>query len=1642
MSRNELIERTGAKFLILSILALGVLAAVLLRAAGPHWWFDGNPPVIDPSAADADPNAMANVGQAKWMALEALRAVGRTDAAMEADIRERLIPTVFSDQPPATLEEELSQKAPLTLGQLKAIAKPFYDAFNGVDPAWVGEQLAPYEVALTKATGNELPAWGYVLDGYYPWDPANTTAAFHSSPATIGQVKAVFAFDPNADGDGDQLADLWELKFGFDTGNPDQDGNSIIDAEDDFDDDGLSNRLECRIGTDPTNEDTDGDSMRDGYEYHYGFDPTDGTPNDPDPARGQGPEDDPDGDGAPNKDEAESGCHPRGSSSGSNPMTVVDPDPNDGSPLDIYIEWFAARGAIYRARSLNSSFEFEYSDYIIGDDKKVRLVVWDTFEDLNLQFGIFQFVCWDYDPNADLDGDGLPSELELRLGYDPFESDTDGNGVDDDAEDFDEDNASNADELAMGTNIEEPDTDLDGIRDGDELPGEGLVNNAEADPDGANISIAAPLIGRWDFESFENERYPSTPPIAGREAVPVPEEGWDGDDPQGIPSRSHSIGSGRLRLPYHVLTGETSFTVTCWMRFEPGELDGATTDREFIMIGPRNTARPIYRLFLDTSEPNKVFRLWTFWLDGAGGDQQPSTLGEWAVPAALDDGEWHHIVLEIRREHRLWMDGAEVSGNSSRNTVHPMPPAGPGAYFTIGNEPVTGIFPPPPSIGGRIDRLRVYGESIGGGGAGALYRSDIDRDGIPDLIESGTRRWDDLNGNGVRDPGEIVFGMDPFRFDAPDADHDGDGLATLFELETSNTSPVNPDTDGDLLPDGWEFDNGLDPLSASGVNGRFGDLDGDGAHNLLEFQFGSDPNNDPGTPADTDGDGTVDLDEILGPDGTAGTGDESHPNDDRDDGQPIPSEERLSIRLGVGDESTSDSEDYIMNIFRVDPDTGDEIEPPYFTVRSGGHGQYHEDTYDIFRHSDTYTFQIKWQGSTRSSSSSSGAAPEGPDFDYTLIVQPVDNFDAWLVTEPYHPEQGLLDGEPPITGDKVQNAHDFVTRVQGQRVLKIPKGVDAWMDSNMNTMVEAKKGVRFLGNSGKDDAIEEQTLSVIIDVNNNNTDHVPTPPAGSLAAQVDNRDSTLDTEADREEHTRANLHVEGHRFSDLKFTVPYTPMADTRRPRTTARVKYRVRVLEGDGAIRIFGWQDFKLDPAGLLDEPWMLVEPGKTSQGIDADRFYEQTPLAELKKASGRLMQRTCFVEGVTYGSAVIAFEVIDTWDSDKVVYDDKVRIAVNVDRVEQPAAGMPSVVTTKDAAHTRGTAPHHVGARKINASTAGIRAVTGFITVRPPSFNSGGWRTQHTWMRQRPLRKQIESGDLDMGSSFWIGMTIRNGMGAPVQWVQTGLRWVQPIGQEFGTPPAAYIETGDLTFGPGLVAKSLHQASAGSADGLGAQVVRTNTAQLSNWENEPIRLEFVMFKNTGDLNGDGLDDALNEPWRVVYRDARPGKDAAHNANYFSLALGRPTEQSPPTGTQRDTLQRNYRSQAFRDVDVSFETSQSISFAPGLPGARAEVRAVRVASTMGNAPMPPVSEVDGKVRQFNWARTNFAWGPVTFTPAERVFEVKTGRRLANGRAEDGNAADQPHPWWNTSITDAAHPTGAGNVQIWDTRPEGFGAQN
>ena len=93
---------------------------------------------------------------------------------------------------------------------------------------------------------------------------------------------------------------------------------------------------------------------------------------------------------------------------------------------------------------------------------------------------------------TDADGDGLSNDLELLIGLDPAQPDTNGNGTPDGREDNDRDGLANMDEARFGFNPLFLDTDGNGVSDGEE------------DQDGDTLSV------RRELEAGTNPLLPDT----------------------------------------------------------------------------------------------------------------------------------------------------------------------------------------------------------------------------------------------------------------------------------------------------------------------------------------------------------------------------------------------------------------------------------------------------------------------------------------------------------------------------------------------------------------------------------------------------------------------------------------------------------------------------------------------------------------------------------------------------------------------------------------------------------------------------------------------------------------------------------------------------------------------------------------------------------------------------------------------------------------------------------------------------------------------------------------------------------------------------------------------------------------------------
>lgn len=277
--------------------------------------------------------------------------------------------------------------------------------------------------------------------------------------------------DPDSDDDG--MLDGFEVTYGFDPQQDDEDANTTLDGLDDADADGLDNAAEAAAltnpliadtdqdglldgaevlvwstdpkaadsdadhlldgaeiaqGTDPLDPDSDGDGLLDGFEVAHGFDPQ---------AGGEQAQD-PDGDGLVNLAEQAAGTDPHAPDSDGDGET-------DGDEVNSH-----------------------------GTDPA----------------------------DADTDGDGIPDGFELANGFDPLDRDEDENSLADGHDDADGDGLGNAAESLAGTDPHDADSDGDGLKDGLELGtgrfGAQRVLTQQAN--GARSTYAADLDGDGDVD--------------------------------------------------------------------------------------------------------------------------------------------------------------------------------------------------------------------------------------------------------------------------------------------------------------------------------------------------------------------------------------------------------------------------------------------------------------------------------------------------------------------------------------------------------------------------------------------------------------------------------------------------------------------------------------------------------------------------------------------------------------------------------------------------------------------------------------------------------------------------------------------------------------------------------------------------------------------------------------------------------------------------------------------------------------------------------------------------------------------------------------------------------------------------------------
>jgi hypothetical protein len=169
-----------------------------------------------------------------------------------------------------------------------------------------------------------------------------------------------------------------------------------------------------------------------------------------------------------------------------------------------------------------------------------------------------------------------------------------------------------------------------------------------------------------------------------------------------------------------------------------------------------------------------------------------------------------------------------------------------------------------------MDRIRTWSSALSQTEVTSLYRQDIDRDGLWDITESGTRYSDYQsalpyhpapNDPNAPQPTQTGYARSPYLYSST-LDFDQDELHDLAE-QAAGTRLTEPDTDGDNLTDGFEVAYTFNPLNAFSLGltsprDDLSDPDSDSLSTLTEYFNGSNPRN-----PNTDGDATDDTTEVA-----------------------------------------------------------------------------------------------------------------------------------------------------------------------------------------------------------------------------------------------------------------------------------------------------------------------------------------------------------------------------------------------------------------------------------------------------------------------------------------------------------------------------------------------------------------------------------------------------------------------------------------------------------------------------------------------------------------------------------------------------------------------------------------------------------
>lgn len=817
--------------------------------------------------------------------------------------------------------------------------------------------------------------------------------------------------------------------------------------------------------------DINGNGLSDDWEKFFNNDQL-FSPTNPDHAPGA----DPDGDGWTNLQEATAGTdpfdpHPPAGiivpaieitpatyeplHEGSEPPPSTEPPPTDPfapstpappapprillDPPEIRLTWHTIPGKTYRV--------------ILSAD----LLTWSPASDTYVGSGVP--ITYETVP---LNEDGtIPEKLFWRV--ETGDTDTDGDTI------------SDYEEILRGLNPFSTDTDGDGIPDN--LDPEPLVNSLQAvwdadaeDPSGAalfaSFNFTPPAAGGYPFTAERvtdisgNNRHGKA--RSAFHGTPAPQNAPQ-DNAEGIANHGF-LCAGVHHHSFEVKSPAVNFapirSLSFWLKVDAAAIAAAPQPIFSHIPKDANRSQPTasinyhaIRAFIARNATNTGYEIvWKNWSNPANEIRERWTLD---LPAWQLDGRWLNLTFVWQGtgsgQHKLWachangakqnrllgstylltttsgtvqdtfLIGADASGGSPQNY-----------QATIGS-----------TFAGVFDRVRIDTAALSTAQILAVFRQDTDKDGLWDSTEADATAWKDTNGNGRRDIGEIRYpNGSPIIWQPLTTDSDGDGLTDIYEQNVSKTDPYNYDTDNDLLPDGWEVANNLDPKSAVGIHGQTGDPDGDGVDNFQEWQHLTNPHL-----ADSDGDGVNDGPEIA---------QGSDPNSAADNGQAPPPEEILTLRVIVGDPSGSHSERWRVEATEVE---SGEIVLRHASRQYGQVTTAAESTFNKFKPGKAYSFQLIHAGTDPVKLKGDPERLQYPDYDWTLqisyknadgsftdITAPAQN--RYLILDPYNTDTKSLSEDSPnllapenphaTIGEGQDARPDYREKIVPMRVVMLP----------------------------------------------------------------------------------------------------------------------------------------------------------------------------------------------------------------------------------------------------------------------------------------------------------------------------------------------------------------------------------------------------------------------------------------------------------------------------------------------------------------------------------------------------------------------------------------------------------------------------